>query len=39
MLARRSMELLSRYRRGEAVDPAACPLAKALAAAQREKAD
>ncbi len=31
MLARRSMELLARYRRGEAVDRASCPLAVALA--------
>lgn len=39
MLARRSMELLSRYRRGEAIDPAACPLAKALVAAGGIKSD
>jgi hypothetical protein len=31
MLARRSHELLTRYRRGEAIDAAGCPLARALA--------
>lgn len=31
MLAERSRELLDAYRRGEAVDPALCPLARALA--------
>jgi hypothetical protein len=30
MLAQRSVQLLSRYRRGEAIDPAACPLGRAL---------
>ena len=32
MLARRSVELLERYRRGAEVSPATCPLAQALAA-------
>jgi len=36
MLARRSLELLSRYRQGGAIDHAACPLARALAP-HREK--
>lgn len=31
MLAQRSTQLLARYRRGEAIDPATCPLARALA--------
>ena len=38
MLARRSVELLSGYRRGAVIDPANCPLAKALAAARKETA-
>jgi hypothetical protein len=38
MLARRSVELLARYRRGELIDAATCPLAKALATARRETA-
>jgi hypothetical protein len=33
LLARRSVELLERYRRGAEIDPAACPLARALAQA------
>jgi hypothetical protein len=32
MLAQRSVQLLTRYRRGEAIDPAVCPLWRALAA-------
>ena len=35
MLAQRSVELLARYRRGDAVDASACPLARALAEAER----
>lgn len=31
MLAQRSIQLLSRYRNGHGIDPATCPLAKALA--------
>lgn len=31
MLAQRSVQLLARYRRGEAIAPATCPLARALA--------
>lgn len=31
MLARRSIQLLSRYRQGQIIDPAMCPLSRALA--------
>jgi len=30
MLAQRSVQLLARYRRGEAIDPATCPLWRAV---------
>jgi hypothetical protein len=39
MLAERSRELLARYRRGEAIDQARCPIAKALAAIEVDEAD
>lgn len=34
-IAKRSLQLLERYRRGEAVDPGTCPLQRALAAGQQ----
>lgn len=40
MLAQRSRELLMTYRKGQAVDPAVCPLSRALATlGQRARAD
>ena len=35
MLAQRSVQLLSRYRQGQAIDPATCPLAQALVQSSR----